>query len=216
MKRTANSIIQGAAAFSMLLGQQNIAFAQVGVAIQDGNAVTLGNSTVTTVCATPTTNPCTNNQLERAIMSAVQAPIPAQNFTVSVGGMGMLVEGANNASAVMHVCSTFTSLTFSVATTLQIIGASSGKAIYICDYDLTNGTATVLQFQIGTGTNCASANATLGMPWQLGANSGVKGSNNVYRGMNSGAVGSAALCLNSTVTSVVGVQVYYDQLSAAP
>jgi hypothetical protein len=101
----------------------------------------------------------------------------------------------------------------SIQTALQIVAASAGKTIYICDYDITpnNASATNISFQIGTGTNCANGNATLGAIWYMAANEGKIAANPFYRGLNSGAVGSSALCVNSSATSTFGVNLYYDQ-----
>jgi len=220
MKRTANSVIQGSIAIQFLLTQPG--FSQVGVQAQDGNIVTLGNTTNTTPCATPTTNPCTQNQLERALMSAIQSPIPAGSNVIGgvnlAGGtttvQNQLLQGNDSTTFVSaRICGNYTSLSMTVATTLQIIAASSGKTIYICDFDISNGviSTSTITMQIGTGTNCANAAAQLGGAWYAGTNWGKIAANPYYRGLNTGAVGSSALCVKSTVTTTFDFGVYYDQ-----
>lgn len=192
----------------VMLGNQ--AYAQQAVQMQDGKDATQGAKT-DGVCPSPSNATCSVISLDRAIFSAISGPIPSQSYTASIGGVGMLVN-TNNASAVIRICGTYTTLSMSNATTLQIVGASTGKTIFICDYDISNGsTATNFSFQIGTGTNCGNGVAQLGQTWYMSGNWGKAGGNAIYRGMNSGAIGSAALCAKSTITATFDVGVYYDQ-----
>lgn len=200
------------------------AYAQQGVAIGNGNDVVEGTVS-DNACATAGAATCTINALQRAIFSSVVAAIPAgtnaigtvslgiQSYTQSVGGAGMLVN-TGNASAVLHVCGNYAQLsTTNNATTLQIIAGASGKTIYICDFDISvSGTATNINFTIGTGTNCASGSSTLGQTWYATGTGWAKAATNpYYRGLSSAAVGSAALCETSSATATFGVGIYYDQ-----
>lgn len=192
----------------VMLGNQ--AYAQQAVQMQDGKDATQG-AKADGVCPSPSNATCSVISLDRAIFSAVSGPVPAQSYTASIGGVGMLVN-TNNASAVMRVCGTYTTLSMSVATTLQIVAASTGKTIFICDFDISNNaTTTNISFQIGTGTNCTSGLTQLGQTWYANANWARGASNAIYRGMNSGAIASSALCVKSTVTATFDVGVYYDQ-----
>lgn len=48
-------------------------------------------------------------------------------------------------------------LTFSAATALtQQIALSAGKAIYVCGYTFVTAATSTIQFEYGTGTNCAT------------------------------------------------------------
>lgn len=227
IKRAANSVIQGSLALQFLMTQPG--FAQVGVTAQDGNIATLGVTTNTTPCASATATPCTLSQLERALLSSVLAPIPAGSNVIGgvnlAGGTASIaltggtatvqVQQGNSSTTVsnLHVCGNYTSLSMTVATTLQVVAAVSGKTIYICDFDISNGvtSTTTITWQIGTGTNCANAAAQLGAAWYAGTNWGKIAANPYYRGLNTGAVGSSALCVKSTVTTTFDVGVYYDQ-----
>lgn len=192
----------------VMLGNQ--AYAQQAVRIPDGNDLTQG-AKADGICPSPSNATCSVISLDRAIFSAALAPIPAQSFTASIGGSGALVN-TNNASSIMHICGTYTTLSLAVATTLQIVAASSGKTIYVCDFDISNNaTTTNISFQIGTGTNCASGITQLGQTWYANANWGKGAANAIYRGMNSGAIASSALCVKSTITATLDVGVYYDQ-----
>lgn len=185
MKRTTtNSLIQGSVSLAMLVNQVPVVWAQQGVNVIN-------------------TNP------NGATTSAQSAPValPTDQST--------RVQQGNTATTIanMHVCGNYTSLSMSVATTLQVIAAASGKTIYICDYEVYNGvtSTTTLTWQIGTGTNCASGLTQLGAAMYPGTNWGKIAANPFYRGLNTGAVGSAALCVKSTVTTTFDVGVYYDQ-----
>lgn len=192
----------------VMLGNQ--AYAQQAVQMQDGKDATQG-AKADGVCPSPSNATCSVISLDRAIFSAVLGPIPVQSFTASIGGVGTLVN-TNNASSIMHICGTYTTLTMAVATTLQMVAASAGKTIYVCDFDISNNaTTTNISFQIGTGTNCASGITQLGQTWYANANWGKAAGNAIYRGMNSGAIGSSALCVKSTITATLDVGVYYDQ-----
>lgn len=188
------------------------AFAQQSVRVPNGNDVVEGTVS-DNACATAGAATCTINALQRAIFSAVTGPVPAQTYTTSIGGAGMLVN-TGNASAILHVCGNYAQLsTTNNATTLQIIPGASGKTIYICDFDFSvAGTATNINFTIGTGTNCASGAVTLGQTWYATGTGWAKAATNpYYRGLSSAAVSSASLCVTSSATATFGTGVYYDQ-----
>lgn len=187
--------------------------AQQAVQIQDGKDVTLG-SKADAACPSPTTNTCTVNSLQKAMLSAINAPIPGQSYTASIGGVGVLVQqGAG--SAILEVCGTYTTLSINAgATSMQIIGTASGN-IRICDFDISNnstaGTA-IMNFVIGTGANCATNSSQLGQAWYMAAAWAKAAMNPYYRGLNSSAVGSSALCVKTSATTQVDVGVYYDRI----
>ena len=188
------------------------AYAQQGVAIGNGNDVVEGTLS-DTACASPSTATCSIAALLRMNGSAIQGPIPSQNYVTPIGGAGMLVN-TGNASAILHVCGSYAQLsTTNNGTTLQIIPGASGKTIYICDFDMSvSGTATNINFTIGTGTNCASGSATLGQTWYATGTGWAKAATNpYYRGLSSAAVSSASLCETSSATATFGIGVYYDQ-----
>lgn len=187
------------------------AYAQQAVSVPNGLDVTQGGL-ADSACASAGAASCSIAALARANLSAVLAPIPPQTYTTSIGGVGLLVN-SNNASAVLEACSNYTSLstTFN-GTTLQLIAGVSGQTIRICDFDLSvAGTATNINFTIGTGTNCASGSATLGQTWYATGTGWAKAATNpFYRGLKASAA-SAALCLTSSATATLGGGVYYDQ-----
>lgn len=138
--------------------------------------------------------------------------LAAQSVTAPIGGVGNLIKQNNVVTTQLMVCGNYTTLSIATATTLQIVAASAGKTIYVCDFDISNGgTTTNVSFMIGTGTNCATGSTALGQIWYANANWGRAAMNAIYRGMNSGAVASAALCVKISTASLTDVGVYYDQ-----
>jgi hypothetical protein len=144
-----------------------------------------------------------------AVDSAVGVAI-ATSFTGLTGSL--ILVNTNNLAQLPHLCGNYTTVALTTNTTAQMVAGVNGQTIYVCDYDIMVGTtASNINFVIGTGTNCASGAVQLGMVWPFGINSGKIAANPYYRGMNSSAVGSAALCAQSSATSNVYVGVYYDQ-----
>lgn len=183
----------------IMFTNNSMAIAQTSVRANDGNVSTLG-AKADTACVTPSSTTC-------SVVSIMKGA-----FSATIAGASSL-QGNNSTSVVqLRVCGNYTTLSLAVATTLQIVAAASGKTIYVCDFDISNSaTTTNVSFQIGTGTNCATGSTQLGQTWYANANWGKAAMNSVYRGMNSGAVASSALCVKITTASNVDVGVYYDQ-----
>ena len=209
---TLKKLIHGGMTVVMFTNTVQSVLAQQGVTIGNGGDVVEGVLS-DPACLTPSASTCTIISIDKGMLSGILAPVPPQSSTVSIGGAGVLVNTGNVGTSQLHVCGTFTSLGMSLNTTIQIVASGASKTIYICDFDITpnNGSATNINFVIGTGTNCASGSASLGPTWYMAANQGKISANAIYRGFNSAAVGSAALCVQSSATSVFGVALYYDQ-----
>ena len=144
-----------------------------------------------------------------AVMLANNAVTNAQ----AQQGVNVIVN-QGNVGAFLHVCGSYTSLSMSTQTSLQMISGVNAKVIYVCDFEISNssGTASAITLNIGTGTNCATNSSVLGGTWYAGSlNWGKIAANPYYRGLNSAAVGSSELCVNSTVTTTFSIGVYYDQ-----
>ena len=223
----------------LTFGQQ--AMAQQGVTIKDGQDVTQG-AKADAACANSTAI-CSIIALAKALYSGITSPIPGQSSTTSIGGVGILQGGnpltlanpifvqnasatfttslggvgmlvnTNNASAVLHVCGTYTTISMAIASTLQLVAGAAGSTIYVCDFDISvNGVSTTnISMQIGTGTQCGSNTHQLGQSWYAGLNWAKIAANPYYRGLSSNAVASASLCVKSTVTSTIDFGLYYDQ-----
>ena len=223
----------------LTFGQQ--AMAQQGVTIKDGQDVTQG-AKGDAACANATAS-CSLIALDKALYSGITSPIPGQSSTTSIGGVGILQGGlavsstnpvfvqsasqtyttsigaagqlvnTNNASALVHICGNYTTLSMTIASTLVLVQGAAGSTIYVCDYDISvNGVSTTnISMQIGTGTQCGSNTHQLGQSWYAGLNWAKIAANPYYRGLSSNAVASASLCIKSTVTSTLDFGLYYDQ-----
>src|ERR1051325_8139238 len=118
----------------VMFANNTIAMAQQAVTIQDGKDITLGAKNDAACSSASST--CTVNSVVKCLYSAVLAPIPPQSFTASIGGAGALGQQGTG-SAILEVCGTYTTLSLSAATTLQLIGTASG-VIRICDFEISN------------------------------------------------------------------------------
>lgn len=98
----------------------------------------------------------------------------------------------------------------SVASTTQLIAATTGQVIYVTHFDFTNGTGTAdnVTFEYGTGTSCGTGTTVLSGPYGTGAD---------MAGTSAGAgigpimivpAGNALCILTSAAVQVSGVLSY--------
>jgi len=103
-----------------------------------------------------------------------QAPVPvicvsgcaAGSGTVNALIVGSLPSGTNtigfiSADPCSQATKTNIAISYVTTTSLQVVGLSTGKVIYVCSLSLIGSTATVFSLTTGTGTACATSAAAI-------------------------------------------------------
>lgn len=111
----------------------------------------LGGTTPAALPATPSPQP-----------AATALPVAAYGFGIGSSGYLPLIE-CDNSIAISVASSAVT----------QLVALSAGKRIFVCGYSAVVSAASNVQFFYGTGTNCATGQATLTGAVPFAANGGI-------------------------------------------
>ena len=103
-------------------------------------------------------------------------------------------------------CNAAAQYSSSVAGTTQLVPLATGKAIYICGYDISAAAGSTLQLVYGTGSNCGTGTANV-TPAFTPTNT--NDSSPFFRGLLVPL--SNALCLTQTGAVAVQALVFYGQ-----
>ena len=113
------------------------------------------------------------------------APAPAmaqQTITLpSLNADGGLLSHITNFPTSFSVIPTASvPIAVSVAGTVQLVAAVSGKAIYVTDWDVVTGGTGTFELEYGTGTNCATGTAAVTGTYPATAQSGRAGVGHLF------------------------------------
>jgi hypothetical protein len=103
-------------------------------------------------------------------------------------------------------CNAAAQYSSSVAGTTQIVAAVTGRAIYLCGWDVSAAAGSTLQIAYGTGTNCGTGTTNITPAF---APTNTNDSSPFFRGLQ--APLSQALCIVQTGAVAVQALVFYGQ-----
>lgn len=116
-------------------------------------------------------------------------------------------DGANCIQAVASYKSK--AIAVSSATTAELIAASTGKTIYISNWNVVSSAAGTFKFVYGTGTNCGTGTTDLTGAYTFGTSTVVSVGNGL--GVVIAVPPSNALCITSTSTVNAQGSISYSQ-----
>jgi hypothetical protein len=197
-------------------------------ATQDVNVVEVGGNAVTTtipVSGTVTaTGPLTDAEL-RATPVPVSGPLTDAQLRAAVvptqdnanGATGAAVparagyQGNNVAGNLTGQIGCGATAIYDASTSgnTQLVALQSSQTIYVCGYSIMASGTVNVRLVTGTGTACATDEASVTPAWQLTAQAGLVDGSPIYRGMKSAV--SSALCIETSGAVAVQAVVYYTQ-----
>ena len=114
------------------------------------NAQIIGTVPLPTGAAT-SANQTTQITILQGILTGVTGSVPSGTNTI----------GFISADPCSQATKTNIAISYVTTTSLQVVGLSTGKVIYVCSLSLIGSTATVFSLTTGTGTACATSAAAI-------------------------------------------------------
>ena len=145
----------------------------------------------------------------------VSQPVPVKDAASSTTGAAApstasftgAVASGNLAGIV--ACDNSAQLTVSTITTTQIVALLGTKSTYICSMVINGAGNTTGKLVSGTGTNCATGQASLTPAFNLVSGSAVSAGSGLGYVMKAGA--GAAVCVTNSAAVAINVMVAYTQ-----
>lgn len=91
----------------------------------------------------------------------------------------------------------------------ELVALASSQTVYVCGYTIFTPGSVSVRLVTGTGSACATDEASVTPIWQFTAQSGVVDNSPIYRGLKSAV--SSALCIETSGAVAVQAIVYYTQ-----
>jgi hypothetical protein len=168
---------------------------------------------ITGVASNTTTAGYTGSLIMGTVISGSQGYAGGTNQFLGMNSDGYLgadlMVATNNIPTQAHMCGSHVTVNPTTVTDTQLVASSSGKTIYVCDYNFSASGANSFYLESSTAGTCSGTLSQIDTEWFEPANGGKTDANPWYHGLSGGA--SNAVCLHTTAAQALSFTLYYDQ-----
>lgn len=130
------------------------------------------------------------------------------NIRTAFAALGLLLLMAGSASAGLD-CKQTAIYDASTNGATKLVTGAAAKRIYVCGYNIVGGGTASAGFVVGTGTNCATSQASLTPQYSMVAQSAVADSSDTWRGLQVDP--GIDLCFKSSAGVAMQAIIFYTQ-----